>query len=137
MGAHEVRHTWYSDVAPKPDSVPATKVVERLTLEDVPPVLYAALEQIVATQRKKAADYAKVADPFSNFGLTAQFFGMTNYEAADFNEVQKLARLAALRLNKRDTPENEAVEDTYLDKAVYAVLAFAMYLDRESHATPD
>jgi hypothetical protein len=55
------------------------------------------------------------------------FEGFGPADAALFNVTQKLARLKSLRQNGRmDDPQNEAVADTYLDLAVYAVLAFAM-----------
>ena len=48
-------------------------------------------------------------------------------EAALFNVAQKMTRLQSLRENGHmNDPANEAVADTYLDLAVYAILAFAL-----------
>ena len=86
-----------------------------------------AEKRIDATQLQKGQDYQLDTDPFSNFRRSGAHFGLATYEAAEFNIVQKLERLKALRVNGRN-PENEAVEDTYKDLAVYATLAYAMYL---------
>jgi hypothetical protein len=48
-------------------------------------------------------------------------------DAALFNVVQKVMRLRSLRANGRmDDPANEATADTYLDLAVYAIIALAL-----------
>jgi hypothetical protein len=95
----------------------------------------AALIPIVETNRRKRKDYAKDGDPFSNFKVTSQGMGMAGFgptEAAIFNVLQKLARLQSLRTNGRlrDTA-NEAVIDTYLDLAVYAIIAYAIALQEQ------
>jgi hypothetical protein len=86
-----------------------------------------AIFQIIKTAERKRADYASKAAPFSNFEFTANYFGLRIYQSADFNELQKLARLRELNQPGVE-PTNEPVLDSYLDKAVFAVLAFAMYL---------
>jgi len=90
----------------------------------------AALIPIVQTNRRKRQDYAKDGDPFSNFNTTAGMLGLDGFgsvEAALFNVCQKIARLKALRANGRmNDTANEAVEDTYLDLAVYAVITYAL-----------
>ena len=86
-----------------------------------------AIFQIIKTAERKRADYASKAAPFSNFEFTAAYFGLRSYQSADFNELQKLARLRELNMPGVE-PTNEPVMDSYLDKAVFAVLAFAMYL---------
>lgn len=87
-----------------------------------------AVFDIVRMNRKKRRDYAADGDPFSNFRTTSDHFGLEVWESAEFNLVQKIARLRSLRANGRmDSPENEAVGDTYLDAAVYAVILWALY----------
>lgn len=90
------------------------------------------LIKMVKTNRLKRKDYARDADVFSNFHTTAPFTATGTPEwSALFNVVQKLARLESLQINGRlDDPENEAVEDTFLDLAVYAVIAYAIYKQR-------
>lgn len=95
----------------------------------------AALIPIVETNRRKRKDYAADGDPFSNFKVTSQGMGMAGFgptEAAIFNVLQKLARLQSLRTNGRihDTA-NEAVIDTYLDLAVYSIIAYAIALQEQ------
>lgn len=88
----------------------------------------AAVIEIVKMNRRKRADYAEDGDPFSNFRETADHLGLDIWESAEMNVVQKLSRLKALRANGRmQNPENEAVADTYLDAAVYAVITYALY----------
>ena len=94
------------------------------------------LQRIERMTASKGHDYATDEDFWSNFRGTAKHFAIPMYEAADFNEIQKLERLRALRSRSDSempaTPLHEAVSDTYLDKAVYAVLAYAMYLDAQA-----
>lgn len=86
---------------------------------------------MVETNRRKRRDYALDGSPFSNFDDTARNLGVDGFSAADsaiFNVLQKVARLRSLRKNGRmgDTA-NESVTDTYLDLAVYAVIALAIH----------
>lgn len=96
------------------------------------------LINIVDTNRKKRKDYAADGDPFSNFETSSDLLGLQGFgpiEASLFNVTQKLARLKALRTNGRmhDTA-NESVADTYLDLAVYAVITYAIYMQRAQDA---
>lgn len=103
---------------------------EKVTLDPSDP-FDAALIPIVQTNRKKRADYAKYGSPFNNFETSSALLGLEGFgptESALFNVTQKLARLKSLRQNGRmDDPQNEAVADTYLDLAVYSVLADAIH----------
>jgi hypothetical protein len=94
----------------------------------------AALIPIVAMNRRKRADYAQDSDPFSSFRDTSYMLGLAGFgpkEAALFNVLQKVTRLQALRANGRMAqPSNEAVEDTYLDLAVYSVLLLALSMEK-------
>jgi hypothetical protein len=103
---------------------------------EVPDHLYPALKRMVDVLASKGHDYSNGdAEWGSNFALTAEHFGMQPWEAADFNELQKLARLVALR-KRGKAPENESVDDTYLDKANYALLAYALLLHHNAIAHP-
>lgn len=89
------------------------------------------LIDIVRTNRAKRRDYALDGSPFSNFDTSAAGMGLEGFgavESAVFNINQKLARLRSLRANGRlDDPANESVTDTYLDLAVYGVIALAIH----------
>jgi len=117
-----------AQIAPEPPTV---------TLDPADP-FDAALIPMVLTNRKKRADYAKDGDPFDNFKTSSGLIGLDGFgptDAALFNVTQKLARLKSLRQNGRmDNPQNEAVADTYLDMAVYSVLAFAIFRQQEQQS---
>ena len=82
---------------------------------------------IVETFASKNADYAADADGWrSNFDDIARQCGISATEAANTLIAVKQARLRALSSNGR-APANEAIEDTLLDRAVYAVIALALY----------
>lgn len=89
-----------------------------------------ALIPIVEMNRRKRADYAADGDPFSNFREAADTVGVLGFgevEAALFMVAWKLSRIKSMRVNGRlDDPANESVIDTYLDMAVFAVIAYAL-----------
>ena len=87
------------------------------------------LIDIVATNRAKRKDYAVDGSPFSNFDDTARAMGgnFTALDSVNFNIAQKEARLRSLKANGRtEDPQNESLTDTYLDRAVYSVIALAI-----------
>jgi hypothetical protein len=91
----------------------------------------AAVAEIVRINRRKRADYAlDGGDVFSNFRQTSEVIAVEGFGPADsalFNVIQKVMRLRSLRANGRmDDPANEATADTYLDLAVYAIIALAL-----------
>lgn len=92
---------------------------------EAPEPVQRAMAAIAATFRRKNADYAEDSDWQSNFRDVAQQMGIDPVDACDTLVAVKQARLKSLRANGRG-PENEAVEDTYLDRAVYSVIALAM-----------
>jgi len=88
-----------------------------------------AVADIVEMNRRKRRDYALDGEWDTNFRQTADHFGISVWESAEFNVVQKLSRLKSLRANGRmeGGEANESVADTYLDLAVYGVLMYALY----------
>ena len=90
------------------------------------------LIKMVETNRRKRKDYALDQNVFSNFEDTAEFTATGTPEwSALFNAAQKLARLKSLAANGRlNDVQNESVEDTFLDLAVYACIALAIYHER-------
>lgn len=94
----------------------------------------AVLLKMHETNRRKRADYAVDGNPFGNFEGMVSRLGMPGFGPLEAIEVMiavKEERLVALRANGRP-PANESVADTLLDRAVYAVLAYAW-----SQAQPD
>jgi uncharacterized HAD superfamily protein len=87
-----------------------------------------ALSTARDTFARKNADYAKDDAWRSNFDAIASQMGFDAVAACDTLIAVKQARLQALKANDRD-PSNEAVIDTYLDRMVYSIIAFALLLD--------
>lgn len=87
-----------------------------------------ALDTIRTIFAKKNADYAQDSNWRSNFSDVAAQMGWTDLDSVDALIAVKQARLKSLRTNGR-TPVNESVADTLLDRAVYAVIALAIYLE--------
>lgn len=118
------------------------KILERRNLErrqfvetpklapqkEIEPAVAKALDTIANIFRKKNADYANAESWRSNFLDVAKQQGITDLDACDTLIAVKQARLRSLRANGAK-PKNEAVEDTYLDRATYAVIALAMLIE--------
>lgn len=84
------------------------------------------LIDIVAMNRRKRADYASEENIYNNFDYVAGATqGMVSaLEYCDIMVTMKNGRLMNLRGKEA---ANETVEDTYVDRAVYAILALGMY----------
>ena len=85
-----------------------------------------ALIKIKKLHDKKKADYSNPADRFSNFKVSANHANITPQQAIEVLIGIKCARLAELTKPDRE-PQNESLSDTYLDRAVYAILAYVYY----------
>jgi hypothetical protein len=94
----------------------------------LPAAMAEALSLARDTFARKNDDYAKDGAWRSNFDAIAAQMSITAAEAADTLIAVKQARLQALNANGRE-PTNEAVVDTYLDRMVYAIIAYALLLD--------
>lgn len=96
----------------------------------VPQAVDRALSVMRRIFEKKNADYASDIDWKSNFAdVAAQMSWGSPVEAADALVAVKQARLKSLRGNGR-APVNEALIDTYLDRAVYSLIALAMLIEQ-------
>lgn len=95
---------------------------------NLPPPVAEALATLRDTFARKNSDYARDTSWRSNFDSIADQMGFSAIKACDTLVAVKQARLQALTANGRD-PANEAVEDTYLDRMVYATIAYALLLD--------
>lgn len=85
------------------------------------------LEKMKEIHEKKNNDYA--ATPFENFERSAEissWFKYDNDKAFVILIATKLARLATL-LNKDIIPNNEPIEDSFLDLTTYCALWAAFY----------
>ena len=109
-----------------PGTISALAEAGRTVLDPEDPFEETLIE-VVHTHRRKGEDYARDGSPFSNFEFCASAVGITASESALHMVALKIARLGALKANGRTKdPRNEPVNDSYLDCAVYAVLALAI-----------
>ncbi len=101
---------------------------DAITLDETDP-FESTLIEIVKTFRKKNADYADGASWSSNFEDVASQMNFAHpVQAADALIAVKQARLRSLS-TKGVQPQNESVLDTYLDRSVYSIIAYALLLD--------
>lgn len=92
------------------------------------PVLQ-AIKDIEEIHKKKAADYAAEGNPFSNFEEVAEQTGISTQNVIEVMIAIKNARIKNLG-TKTDKPENEPLLDSYLDRAVYCIIAYAYLKNR-------
>lgn len=83
-----------------------------------------ALERIEKMHISKAEDYTRESE-FENFEHSAKASGISVLQAIDVLVSTKEARIISLRGREA---RNESIEDTYLDRAVYAIIAYARVL---------
>jgi hypothetical protein len=84
------------------------------------------LQEMAEMNRRKRADYATDDDPWSNFTDSGRQVAAPAGFAVEVLIATKQSRLRQLLGSGREV-HNESVEDTLLDRAVYAVIALAMY----------
>ncbi len=91
-----------------------------------------SLKQIEEIHRRKNDDYASTDNPFSNFDVAE--YGLRLFPSA-YDQVfvwpifTKLARLSVL-LNRNNAPNNESIEDSFIDIATYILLWKARWVER-------
>ena len=88
------------------------------------PEFLEALEKMKEVHISKNEDYASKDNPFSNFDESThgmELFGNNRDKSFVWPIYTKLARLATL-LNKEGKPNNESIEDTFIDIANYILL---------------
>ena len=79
------------------------------------------------THRTKNHDYAEDSNPYSNFEFAAQYAGVPVNTVFDVMIGIKQARLLVLRRGK--SPQNESLQDSEKDLAIYAMLRASYGLD--------
>src|SRR5690606_34763120 len=93
------------------------------------PEVIKLLDEIKEIHSKKNADYASQDNQFENFTRAAYLISWFNNDADKtfVNHIAtKLARLATL-LNSKNAPNNESIEDSFLDLATYCILWASYY----------
>jgi hypothetical protein len=92
----------------------------------------AVLIKMVETSRAKRADYAGEGYPWQNFIDSAYQVGLTAGHSVEALIATKQARLRVLlpsHWQGGEGPRNESIEDSLLDRAVYAVIANCLWRD--------
>lgn len=85
------------------------------------PKFHSALQKMAEVHDKKSADYAHDGNRYSNFEEAAAIAGVSVDDVFAVLIGIKLSRLREL-LKSGKTPNNESIQDTRLDLAVYSVL---------------
>lgn len=79
--------------------------------------------EMVALQRRKAQDYATDEDILASMRFVTEMLGIKEYTVVEDCNAMVLRKCARIN-NLRGRPSsNETVRDSYVDRAVYAVLA--------------
>jgi hypothetical protein len=92
--------------------------------------------EMVKLQRVKADDYADEDDTLKNMRFVVDFLNIPAYtliEDCNAMVLRKCARIINLRGR---SASNESVRDSYVDRAVYAVLAIVALNGDHETATP-
>ena len=97
------------------------------------PGFYQLVERMVALHNAKNADYAADDDPFSNFRM-CEAFGVPAWKGTLTRMSDKWARIGQLANGKPPAVKDEAIEDTLLDLAVYALITIVLKREAESGA---
>ncbi len=97
------------------------------------PKFHALIKQMSEMHDKKNNDYASSGNPYSNFEQAAAFAGCSVDTVFAVLIGIKEARLRELTASGK-TPNNESIQDTRLDAAVYAALRASYFLPNEGKA---
>ena len=93
-----------------------------------------SLDRMREVHIKKTQDYANPTNPFSNFDVSEYLISVFDRDRDKvfvWPIATKLARLATL-LNSGDIPNNESIDDSFIDAANYILLWKADYVRRKS-----
>jgi hypothetical protein len=82
------------------------------------------LQELKEMHDRKSKDYGVDENPFRNFDQVANMHGITPLEFCNIMVTLKQARIANL---KGKMAVNESLEDSLIDRAVYAVIAVVLY----------
>lgn len=105
-------------------------MAERIDIRDYPlpqnghPRFHELLRTIGELHDKKQQDYGTLGDPFANV-RGSQEWGVEPWVGAMIRATDKLKRLQ--KAAKGGTMANESVEDSFMDLAVYALIALVLY----------
>jgi len=87
------------------------------------------LGELGALHDRKQADYGKGDDPFANV-RSSEEWGVDGWKGAMIRLNDKVKRLQ--NYSRNGTLKNEGVEDSFMDIAVYAVIAYVLWEQEQS-----
>ena len=81
------------------------------------------VDEIVAMHNKKQADYGRTGDPFANVRASTDF-GVDAWKGCMIRANDKMRRIQSFAV--KGSLENESLEDSLLDLAVYSIIALVL-----------
>lgn len=87
------------------------------------------LDEAKELHQKKAADYGSDSDPFANIRAAARRAGCSDWRAAWSRAGDKIQRID--RYCEKGTLANEGVDDSFRDLAAYALIALALFQEKQ------
>ena len=93
---------------------------------------HALLKEIGDLHDKKQADYGVVTDPFANV-RGSQDWGIEPWVGAMIRANDKVKRLQ--KFAREGTLENEGARDSFMDLAVYSLIALVLWEETNGNAT--
>lgn len=91
--------------------------------DGIEPRMAQIIREMLETSRRKGHDYGN-KDPYANI-RACEAMGIPAWQGVTIRLQDKMARVASLAA--KGTLKNEAIEDTFLDIAVYAIIARIMF----------
>ena len=91
------------------------------------PSFDAILDELAAMHAKKNKDYGRATDPYANV-RGSQEWGIPPWVGAMVRATDKVKRLQ--KFAQTGSLENEGVEDSLIDLAVYALIALDLYREQ-------
>lgn len=103
--------------------------------DDVPVALSAfemILDEMRDLHRKKSADYGSGEDPLANIRASERF-GIPAWVGAVIRGNDKMSRIISFVMKGK--LENESIEDSLMDLAVYSMIALQLYREQKANGT--
>jgi hypothetical protein len=98
-------------------------LIEKETAVTIVTPFMEVVEEIVAMHLKKQADYGRTGDPFANVRASADF-GVDAWKGCMIRANDKMRRIQSFAI--KGSLENESLEDSLLDLAVYSIIALVL-----------
>jgi len=82
------------------------------------------INEILDLHKRKSSDYGRTHDPFANV-RASEDFGIPGWVGCAVRMNDKMRRLQAAA--QGSTMQNESIEDSFYDLAVYSVIGLVLY----------